>query len=172
MTSNRITSEPPSLTVLRATFVGELIDPDHPRYDEARKLYNGVHDKRPALIARCTRAADVQAALTYARDRDLVVAVRGGGHSTPGYSTCDGGLVIDTGPMKSVEIDAGRRTGRFGAGLTWGELDCATQEHGLACHRRTDLAHRHRGVDARERLGLARAQIRRHLREHALGTRS
>src|SRR5450755_733193 len=117
---------------LEATFSGELIPPGHPDYDDARGLYNGMFDKRPALIARCTNARDVQAALAHAREHDLLVAVRGGGHSTPGHSSCDGGIVIDTGPMKSVAIDAERHTGRFGAGLTWGELDAATQEHGLA----------------------------------------
>jgi len=117
---------------LEATFSGELIASGHPDYDDARGLYNGMFDKRPRLIARCTSAIDVQAALAYARERNLIVAVRGGGHSTPGHSSCDGGIVIDTGPMKSVAIDAERHTGRFGAGLTWGELDAATQEHGLA----------------------------------------
>ena len=119
-------------TTFDATFSGELIAPDHQDYDTARKLFNGAFDKRPALIARCTGPQDVKAALAYAREHDLVVAVRGGGHSIPGYSSCDGGIVIDTGPMKSVEIDVERRTGRFGAGLTWGEFDAATQEHGLA----------------------------------------
>ena len=119
-------------TSFDATFSGELIAPGHEDYDTARKLFNGAFDKRPALIARCTGPQDVQAALAYAREQDLVVAVRGGGHSIPGYSSCDDGIVIDTGPMKSVEIDVERRTGRFGAGLTWGELDAATQEHGLA----------------------------------------
>ena len=114
------------------TFAGELIDAGHPDYDTVRKLYNGVHDRRPALIARCTSAGDVVHALALAREQDLVVAVRGGGHSIPGYSSCDGGLVIDVGPMKSVEIDVERRIGRFGAGLTWGEFDAATQTHGLA----------------------------------------
>lgn len=113
-------------------FAGELIDPDHPGYDEARKIYNGMIDRRPKLIARCTGPDDVRAALAHARQEGLVVAVRGGGHSIPGYSCCDHGLVIDTGPMKSVEIDVEARTGRFGAGLTWGEFDAATQEHGLA----------------------------------------
>ena len=116
---------------LAAMFGGDLITPDHARYDEARSLYNGMHDKRPALIARCTSVADVQAALAYARAERLVVAVRGGGHSTPGYSSCDGGVVIDVGRMKSVEIDVAGRRGRFGAGLTLGEFDAATQEHGL-----------------------------------------
>jgi FAD/FMN-containing dehydrogenase len=119
-------------TTLEAPFAGELIAPDHPDYDGARQLYNGVHDKRPALIARCTSAGDVQRALALAREHELIVAVRGGGHSIPGYSSCDGGLVIDVGPMKTIEIDVERRSGRFGAGLTWGELDAATQEHGLA----------------------------------------
>ncbi len=117
---------------LSSTFAGELIGPDHPDYDQARQVCNGMFDKRPALIARCTSPGDVQSALAYARARRLAVAVRGGGHSTPGYSSCDGGVVIDTGPMKHVDIDAERRAGRFGAGLTWGEFDAATQQHGLA----------------------------------------
>lgn len=91
-----------------------------------------MHDRRPAVIARCTCESDVQAALSFARSHDLVVAVRGGGHSTPGYSSCDDGIVIDTSPMKSIEVDVDRREGRFGAGLTWAELDAATQAHGLA----------------------------------------
>ena len=73
----------------------------------------------------------MQAAFAHAREHGLTVAVRGGGHSAPGHSSCDDGIVIDTGPMKNVEIDVDARTGRFGAGLTWGELDAATQEHGL-----------------------------------------
>ncbi|HYI59702.1 MAG TPA: FAD-binding protein, partial [Microlunatus sp.] len=75
-------------TKLDATFAGELIDPDHPGYDAARQVFNGVFDKRPALIARCTSPADVQIALTYAGEHDLIVAVRGGGHSIPGHSSC------------------------------------------------------------------------------------
>ncbi len=117
---------------LDSSFTGELIRPDDPGYEEARKLFNGMIDRRPALIARCADAADVQAALAYAREQGLTVAVRGGGHSTAGHSSCDDGIVIDVGPMKGVEIDADARTGRFGAGLNWGELDAATQEHGLA----------------------------------------
>ena len=119
-------------TMLGATFAGELIGPDDSEYEAARTLYNGVFDKRPALIARCTGPHDVRSALALAQERGLVVAVRGGGHSIPGYSSCDDGIVIDTSPMKMVEIDVERQTGRFGAGLTWGELDAATQEHGLA----------------------------------------
>jgi FAD/FMN-containing dehydrogenase len=121
-----------ALATLGSTFTGELIGPDDPGYDEARRLCNGMIDKRPALIARCTGPEDVQIALAHAREVGLVVAVRGGGHSAAGYSCCDDGIVIDTGPMKSIDIDVERRTGRFGAGLTWGELDAATQRHGLA----------------------------------------
>jgi FAD/FMN-containing dehydrogenase len=113
-------------------FAGQLIGPGHPDYDTARQLFNGVFDKRPALIARCTRAEDVRIALAHARRHELVVAVRGGGHSIPGHSSCDDGLVIDTGPMKHVDLDTAARTGRFGAGLTWAELDAATQAYGLA----------------------------------------
>jgi len=117
---------------LDAEFTGELIRPEDPGYDEARGLFNGLIDKRPVLIARCTSAEDVRVAVAHAREENLVVAVRGGGHSAAGYSCCDEGIVIDTSPMKSVDIDVARRTGRFGAGLNWGELDAATQEHGLA----------------------------------------
>ena len=119
---------------LTSTFAGSLIGPDDASYDQVRRslVWNGMHDRRPALIARCTSAGDVQAALSYAQSEHLVIAVRGGGHSTPGYSSCDGGLVIDTGPMKRADIDVASRTGHFGAGLTWAELDAATQEHGLA----------------------------------------
>jgi FAD/FMN-containing dehydrogenase len=117
---------------LDSQFTGELIRPDDPGYDKARALFNGMIDRRPALIARCTGSEDVRAALEHAREEGLIVAVRGGGHSTAGYSCCDEGIVIDTGPMKSVDIDVEGRRGRFGAGLTWGELDAATQEHGLA----------------------------------------
>jgi hypothetical protein len=142
---------------LAPAFAGELIDPDHSGYDAARKLYNGMFDPRPAIIARCRRPEDVQAILAHARKHRLTVAVRGGGHSTHGYSSCDGGVVIDVGPMKEVAIDVEQRTGRFGAGLTWGELDAATQAHGLAVTGWARFAHRRRGVDARQRLGLAGA---------------
>lgn len=117
---------------LAAEFTGEVIRPEDPGYDDARGLFNGAIDKRPALIARCASTEDVRKALAHARENDLVVAVRGGGHSTAGHSCCDDGIVIDVGPMKSVDIDVEARTGRFGAGLNWGELDAATQEHGLA----------------------------------------
>jgi FAD/FMN-containing dehydrogenase len=123
-----------TLTQFRSRFTGDLIVTGDPVYEDARRalLWNGMHDRRPSLIARCTCAQDVQASLAYGRSNDLVVAVRGGGHSTPGYSSCNGGIVIDTSPMKTIDIEVPSRVGRFGAGLTWGEFDTATQAHGLA----------------------------------------
>jgi FAD/FMN-containing dehydrogenase len=115
---------------IATALAGELIGPGHPGYDRARQLYDGTCDMRPLLIARCTCPSDVQAALAHARAHNLIIAVRGGGHS--GYGSCEGGVVIDTGPMEHADIDARAGIGRFGAGLTWGELDAATQRHGLA----------------------------------------
>jgi hypothetical protein len=113
-------------------FKGRLIQPTDPVYDEARATFNGMIDKHPALIAQCAGVEDVRAALAFGRGNGLTIAIRGGGHSTPGYSTCDGGLVIDLRPMKEITIDPEARTARVQGGATWGDLDAATQEHGLA----------------------------------------
>jgi FAD/FMN-containing dehydrogenase len=109
------------------------IRPDNPEYDETRKLFNAMIDRRPAVIAQCGSPAEVAEALQHARDNELAVAVRAGGHSVAGMSTNDGGLVVDVRPMKSISVDPDRRTVSVGAGVTWGEFDRATQEHGLAC---------------------------------------
>ncbi len=101
-------------------------------YDEHRKVWNGSIDRRPGLIARCTGVADVRAAVRFARERDLLVAVRGGGHSFPGLSVCDDGMLIDLGPMKGIRVDPGAGTVRAQAGVLLGELDRETQEFGLA----------------------------------------
>src|SRR5918999_803235 len=114
------------------TFQGELLRPGDESYDEARKVWNGAIDRRPALIARCTSAADVAAALRLGRERGLEIAVRGGGHSIAGWSVCDDGLVIDLSPMRGIEVEPDAHTARAGAGVLWGELDAATQAHGLA----------------------------------------
>jgi FAD/FMN-containing dehydrogenase len=120
------------LGALEATFRGELVRPDDTDYDIHRKVWNGSIDRRPALIARCAGVADVRAAVAFANDSGLPVAVRGGGHSFPGLSVCDGGIVIDLGLMKGIRIDPEKRTARVQAGVLWGELDHETQAFGLA----------------------------------------
>src|SRR5262249_33529628 len=117
---------------LRASVGGEVITPGDAAYEEARLIWNGMIDKRPALIVRCGCAEDVAAALACARAHDLLVSVRNGGHSTPGYSSCDGGIVIDLRPMNDVDVDPDAGTVRVQGGAVWAELDAATQEHGLA----------------------------------------
>jgi FAD/FMN-containing dehydrogenase len=136
MTSGQL-AEPPALgeaTVgeLRDALRGELVLPGDSAYDEARSVWNGMIDRRPALIARCTGTSDVIAAVGFARSEGLTVAVRGGGHNVAGNGTCDGGLVIDLSPMKGVRVDADNRTVRVQGGLTWGEVDNETQAFGLA----------------------------------------
>jgi FAD/FMN-containing dehydrogenase len=110
----------------------DLVRAGDSRYDAARSIFNGMIDKRPAVIARCASAADVIEALQLARADHLDVAVRAGGHSVAGLCLNDGGLVIDVRPMKQITVDARSRQVRVGAGVTWGEFDRATQEHGLA----------------------------------------
>jgi FAD/FMN-containing dehydrogenase len=117
---------------LAGDFGGELIGPEDSSYDEARKVYNGMIDRRPGLIARATSPADVAKAIAAARQYDLLLAVRGGGHNGAGLGTCDDGLVIDLSPLNSIEVDPEARTARVGGGCTWGEVDAATGEHGLA----------------------------------------
>jgi FAD/FMN-containing dehydrogenase len=117
---------------LRDQLGGELVVPGDPGYDEARSVWNGMIDRQPAMIARCHATSDVIAAIGFARSEGLTVAVRGGGHNVAGNATCDGGLVIDLSPMKSVQVDAQARTVRAEGGLTWGELDRETQAFGLA----------------------------------------
>jgi FAD/FMN-containing dehydrogenase len=117
---------------LRSAFGGDVLTPGDPAYEPARQVFNAMHDRRPALIARCAGVADVIAALRFARERGLQIAVRGGGHSVQGYSSCDGGIVIDLSPMKGVRVDPAGRTAWAQGGLTWGELDRETQAFGLA----------------------------------------
>jgi FAD/FMN-containing dehydrogenase len=117
---------------LRTTVGGEVITPGDPSYEEARRVWNGMVDRRPALVVRCASRDDVVAAVAFGREHDLMVSVRGGAHSTPGYSTCDDGIVIDLGPMNGVEVDPDARTARVQGGAKWADLDSATQEHGLA----------------------------------------
>jgi FAD/FMN-containing dehydrogenase len=117
---------------LRGDFRGELLRPGDAPYEASRRLWNGSIDRRPSLIARCAGTPDVVSALKVARSCGVVTAVRGGGHSFPGYSVCDAGIVIDLGMMKGIRVDPERRTARVQAGVLLGELDRATQAYGLA----------------------------------------
>jgi FAD/FMN-containing dehydrogenase len=117
---------------LRESFSGELLHPGGAGYDAARAIWNGSFDRRPTVIARATGVADVVAAVNFARDNDLLLAVRGGGHSVPGHSTCDDGLVLDLSPMQGVRVDPERRTARAQGGVQWGLFDRETQAYGLA----------------------------------------
>ena len=117
---------------LQDGFRGELLHPGDPGYEDARRVWNGSISRFPALIARCAGVADVISAVRFARDTGLLVAVRGGGHSFPGLSVCDGGLLIDLSPMKGIRVDPEARTVTAQAGVLLGELDRETQEFGLA----------------------------------------
>jgi FAD/FMN-containing dehydrogenase len=120
-----------TVDALGKLFSGELVRPGDRGYDEARTVFNAMIDRRPALIARCATTADVAAAVRVARDPELPVAVRSGGHSVAGLSVCDDGIVIDLGGLKRIEVDPAAKTVRAGGGVLWGELDAATQAHGL-----------------------------------------
>ena len=122
-----------ALEKLRTDFRGQLILPGDREYDSSRVVWNAIADRRPALIARCTRVEDVVAAIRFAREQDLVIAVRGGGHSVAGFSTCDGGVVIDLSGMRAVQVDPAKRTARVEGGALLEQLDRAAQEYGLAC---------------------------------------
>ena len=121
-----------SIAELAQSLRGELIRPTDPGYDDARAIWNGAHDRHPALIVRCAGVADVMRAVEFARSEELLVAVRAGGHSIPGFSTVDGGIVIDLSAMQGVRVDPVAQTARAEAGVTWAGFDHETQAHGLA----------------------------------------
>jgi FAD/FMN-containing dehydrogenase len=124
--------ERPDFRRLYGDITGEVILPTDAAYDAARRVWNGMIDKRPIAIVRCARVDDVQAAITFAASNGVPVAVRGGGHNIAGNATCDNGVVIDLSPMKRIEVDEALRRVRAGGGVHWGEFDRETQRHGLA----------------------------------------
>jgi len=121
-----------AVTDLRATLRGRLIEPGDSDYDEARKVYNGMIHKKPRLIARCTDVADVINSVKFAKEHDLLVAIRSGGHNAGGLGVCDDGLVIDLSPIKYTRVDPTACTVTAGAGCTWGDVDHATHVFGMA----------------------------------------
>jgi FAD/FMN-containing dehydrogenase len=132
-----MTAQPTSLAIetieaFRATLRGALLCPGDSGYDDARRIWNAMIDRRPALIVRCAGVADVIQAVHFARTHDLLVAIRGGGHNVAGNAVCDDGLMIDLSPMKSVHVDPTARTARAEGGVTWGDFDHETQAFGLA----------------------------------------
>jgi FAD/FMN-containing dehydrogenase len=122
----------PTIDQLRERVGGEVITPDDPGYEEARKVYNAMIDRRPRVVVRCTNAGDVAAAVDFARENQLDLAVRGGGHSVPGFGTADDAVVVDLSGMRAVQVDPGSQTARAEGGATWGDFNDATHAHGLA----------------------------------------
>jgi FAD/FMN-containing dehydrogenase len=122
----------PAIDQLREQVRAEVITADDPGYEQARAVHNGMFDKHPEVVIRAGQVADVIAGVNFARDSGLELAVRGGGHSAPGFGTCDGGVVIDLSPMRTVYVDPKARTARAGGGATWGDFNYATHAYGLA----------------------------------------
>ena len=120
------------LSQLKMSLRGQLVEPQDADYETCRKVYNGMIDKRPIVIARCVDEADVKAAVHFARENNLLLAVRGGGHNGAGLGMCDGGLVIDLSRMKGIQVDPGAKTVRVQGGCTLGDVDHATHAFGLA----------------------------------------
>jgi FAD/FMN-containing dehydrogenase len=116
-----------------ASIRGKVILPENPEYETSRRVYNADIDHRPRMIVRCADAADVIHSVNYAREQKLILAVRGGGHSAPGFGSCTGGMVVDLGGLKGIRVDPARRTARVQGGCTWGDFDHAAHVFGLAC---------------------------------------
>ncbi|SFQ16947.1 FAD/FMN-containing dehydrogenase [Mesorhizobium sp. NFR06] len=129
---NRATFDAAAIEAFRATLRGSLLRPGDVGYDDARTIYNAMIDRRPALIARCAGVSDVIQSVNFARDSGLLLSVRGGGHNVSGNAVCDGGMMIDLSPMKSIRVDPERRTARSEPGVLWREFDHETQAFGLA----------------------------------------
>lgn len=121
-----------TVEALRASLRGQLLTPESAGYDEARPIWNGMFDRRPAIIARCVGTSDVINAVNLARDNNLLVAVKGGGHNSAGNAVCDGGIMIDLSLMRRVNVDPKNKTVRVDGGALLGDVDTETQLYGLA----------------------------------------
>src|ERR687890_145339 len=130
--SGRLSLDEAAVQDFTASLRGEVLRPTDEGYDEARTIHNGMIDSRPTLIARCAGVADVIASVRFARDQQLLISLRSGGHSLPGFSISDGGLMIDLSRMRGVRVDAARHTARAEGGVTWGDFDHESQAFGLA----------------------------------------
>jgi len=124
---------PAALAKLESTVRGQVLTPGQPQFDAAREIWNLLHDRQPALVVRCTGHADVATAVRFARERDLEIAVKGGGHHAAGHASCDGGLLLDLSLMRGIHVDPERQTAIAQGGCTWAGFDHETQEFGLAC---------------------------------------
>ena len=151
------------------SFAGELIGPDDTEYDTSRALFNAMIDKRPALIARCKNVNDIASVIRFARDHDLPLAIRAGGHNGGGLASVDDGVVCDLSLFRDVSVDPNARTVRVGGGCLWGEVDAATQPHGLAVPCRDHLDHRRRRSDPRRWARLSDPGPRADDRQSAVG---
>jgi FAD/FMN-containing dehydrogenase len=121
-----------TLKALTELVRGRVITPSDSDYDDARAVYNAMHDRRPCAIVKCQDSADVMAVIAAGRESGLDLAIRGGGHSVPGFGTVEDGLVIDLSPMSNVRVDPVKKVARVGGGATWGDVDHATYPFGLA----------------------------------------
>ncbi len=121
-----------AIAKLRSKFAGTALQPGDQEYDNVRALHNGLIDKHPALIARCRNDADIAASIEFAREHRLEIAVRGGGHNVSGRASVEGGMMIDLSLMKAIAVNAATRRAVAQGGVTWGEFNRATQQHGLA----------------------------------------
>ena len=159
---------PEAIQRFRETFAGDVVLPADAGYEDARRVWNGMIDRRPALIVRPTNPDDVAAAVRFGRDNSLVIAVRGGGHSLPGFSTCDDGIVIDLSRMRGVDVDAANETARVNGGAllpSW----TPRRRHRSGLPGWGGRAHRRRWPDPGWRNGSAAAALRAHDRQRACG---
>ena len=160
-----IAIEEAPLQKFKASLRGELLRAGDDGYDDARKVWNGTIDKRPCLIVRCSGVSDVIDAVRFAREHDLMVAVRGGGHSVAGLALCEGGLVVDLSQMKGVHVRPVPRIARAQPGFTLGDLDHETQAFGLVTPAGVVSTTGIAGLTTRWWLRLALTQIRAYLRQ-------